>query len=141
MTTAIFPGSFDPITPGHEAIARRAMRLFDSVVIAVGVNSDKHYMFSPEERVAKIKALFANEPSVEVIAYSGMTIDLCHQLGAQCIVRGIRNSADLDYEQTVAAVNQALDPNIETVLLLADEQHRDISSTLIREQLTHGARQ
>ncbi|MCR4660019.1 MAG: pantetheine-phosphate adenylyltransferase [Bacteroidales bacterium] len=134
---ALFPGSFDPFTPGHEAIARRALRLFDQLVIAVGVNTDKHYLFSPEERVARIRDIFADIPQVEVTSYSGMTIDICHQLGATCIVRGIRTSADLDYEQTISAVNHKLDSSIETVLLLADDEHRDISSTLLREQLSH----
>jgi pantetheine-phosphate adenylyltransferase len=101
------------------------------------VNSDKHYMFSPEERIEKIRSRFADEGRVEAVAFSGMTVDLCHRLGAQFIVRGIRNAQDLEYEQTVAAVNQKLDPTIDTVILLADLEHKDISSTLERERLTH----
>lgn len=137
MKTALFPGSFDPITTGHEAIVRRALAIFDKVVVAAGINSDKHYLFSTEERVAKIKAMFADEPRVEATAFSGMTIDLCHQVGAQFIVRGVRNAQDLEYEQTIAAVNRKLDPAIDTVILLADLDKRDVSSTLVREQLTH----
>lgn len=134
---ALFPGSFDPFTTGHEAILRRVLPLFDKVIVAVGVNSDKHYMFSPEERVALIRERLKDCPSVEVTSYQGMTIDLCHRLGAKVIIRGIRTSKDFDYEQTVAAVNRLQDPSIETLLLLADPEHVNISSTLERERLSH----
>ena len=137
MRTALFPGSFDPFTAGHEAIVRRALALFDKIYIAVGVNTDKKYMFSIEERLKIIRNFFPDDKRIETVSYSGMTVDLCHQLNTRFIIRGIRNAADLDYEQTIAAVNQTLDPKIETILLLADNQHRDISSTLIREQLSH----
>lgn len=137
MRTALFPGSFDPFTAGHEAIVRRALALFDTIYIAVGVNTDKKYMFSIEERLKIIRDFFPDDKRIEPVSYSGMTVDLCHQLNTRFIIRGIRNAADLDYEQTIAAVNQTLDPKIETILLLADSQHRDISSTLIREQLSH----
>ncbi len=134
---ALFPGSFDPFTTGHEAILRRVLPLFDKVIVAVGVNSDKHYMFSLEERVALIRERLKDCPSVEVTSYQGMTIDLCHRLGAKVIIRGIRTSKDFDYEQTVAAVNRLQDPSIETLLLLADPEHVNISSTLERERLSH----
>lgn len=137
MRIALFPGSFDPFTSGHEVIVRRALAIFDKVYVAVGVNTDKHYMFSTEERLQHIRDLFADDPRVEVIAFSGMTVDLCHQIGAQFIVRGVRNAQDLEYEQTIAAVNQKLDPTIDTVILLADLAHKDISSTLERERLSH----
>ena len=137
MATALFPGSFDPFTKGHEAIARRILPLFDRLVIAVGVNSDKHCMFSAEERVERIRQAMADCPTVEVTSYDGMTIDLCHKVGAQCIVRGIRTSADFEYEQLIATVNRTQDPDIETLLVMADAEHRDISSTLERERLTH----
>ena len=137
MRTALFPGSFDPFTAGHEAIVRRALALFDKIYIAVGVNTDKKYMFSIEERLKIIRDFFPDDKRIEPVSYSGMTVDLCHQLNTRFIIRGIRNAADLDYEQTIAAVNQTIDPQIETILLLADSQHRDISSTLIREQLSH----
>ncbi len=139
MATALFPGSFDPFTTGHEAVLRRVLPLFDRIVVAVGVNSEKHCMFSPEERVRRIKEMLADCPTVEVTSYTGMTIDLCHQVGAQCIIRGIRTSADFEYEQTVASVNRLQDPAIETLLVMADAEHRDISSTLERERLTHAA--
>ena len=139
MATALFPGSFDPFTAGHEAIARRVAPLFDRLVVAVGVNSEKHYMFSIEERLERIRKALADLPQVEVTSYSGMTIDLCHRLGAQCIVRGIRTADDFEYEQLVASVNRAQDPSIETLLVMADADHRQISSTLERERLSHSA--
>ena len=137
MATALFPGSFDPFTAGHEAVARRVAPLFDRLVVAVGVNSEKHCMFSPEERMERIRRMLADLPNVEVTTYSGMTIDLCHQVGAQCIIRGIRTTDDFEYEQLIATVNRRQDPSIETFLVMADAEHRDISSTLEREKLTH----
>lgn len=139
MTKAVlFPGSFDPITEGHVALIRRALAFCDKVYVGVGVNSDKQYLFSVEERVECIRKVFPDRERVEPVAYSDMTIDLCHRLGVRLLLRGIRNSHDLEYEKRIAAVNQALDPSIETIILLADTEHEDISSTLLREQLTHG---
>lgn len=137
MATAIFPGSFDPFTAGHEAILRRVLPLFDRVYVAVGVNSDKQYMFSVAERLGIIRRTLADCPTAEAVSYTGMTIDLCHQLGAGAIIRGIRTAKDFEYEQTIAAVNRLQDPSIETLLLLADPEHINISSTLERERLTH----
>ncbi len=136
-TTALFPGSFDPFTAGHEAIARRVAPLFDRLVIAVGDNSDKQCMFTPDERVEIIRRTIGDMPGVEVMAYSGMTVDLCHRVGAQCIVRGIRTAADFEYEQLIASVNRQQDPSIETLLVMADADHINISSTLERERLLH----
>lgn len=136
---ALFPGSFDPFTAGHEAIARRVAPLFDRLVVAVGVNTEKHCMFSPEERVERIRTMLADLPQVEVTSYDGMTVDLCHRLGAKCIVRGIRTAADFEYEQLVASVNRVQDPTIETLLVMADADHINISSTLERERIAHAA--
>lgn len=148
MSTAIFPGSFDPFTSGHEAIARRVAPLFDRLVIAVGKNSEKSSaagdaptafggMFSPDERIAIIRRTVGDIPNVDVLAYSGMTIDLCHREKAQCIIRGIRTAKDFEYEQTIASVNRLQDPSIETLLVMADADHIDISSTLERERMLH----
>lgn len=137
---ALFPGSFDPFTKGHEAILRRVLPLFDKVVVAVGVNSEKHCMFSPEERMERIREAMKDCPTVEVTSYSGMTIDLCHQLGAKVIIRGIRTAADFEYEQLIASVNRAQDPSIETLLVMADAEHQNISSTLEREKISHAAK-
>lgn len=139
MAKALFPGSFDPFTAGHEAVLRRVLPLFDKVYVAVGVNSEKHCMFSVEERLQRIRMTMGDCPNVEVLSYSGMTVDLCHQLGAQAIIRGIRTAKDFDYEQTIASVNRLQDPSIETLLVLADDEHRDISSTLERERIAHAA--
>ena len=94
-------------------------------------------MFTPEQRLQRIQAFFPDEPRVEAVAYSDMTVDLCRRMGAQFILRGIRNEKDFAYEQTVAAVNHTLDPSIDTIILLSDTEHQDISSTLERERLTH----
>lgn len=136
---ALFPGSFDPFTAGHEAILRRMLPLFDKIVVAVGVNSEKQYMFSVEERLERIRTMLSDCPTVEVTSYTGMTIDLCHRLGAKVIIRGIRTAKDFEYEQTVAAVNRLQDPSIETLLVMADPDHINISSTLEREKLTHNS--
>lgn len=137
---ALFPGSFDPFTKGHEAVLRRVLPLFDKVVVAVGVNSDKQCMFSPEERVERIREAMKDCPTVEVTSYSGMTIDLCHQVGAKVIIRGIRTAADFEYEQLIASVNRTQDPTIETLLVMADAEHQNISSTLEREKISHAAK-
>lgn len=139
MAIVLFPGSFDPFTAGHEAILRRVLPLFDKVVVAVGVNTEKTYMFSAEERMGRIREMLKDCPTVEVTSYSGMTIDLCHRLGVKAIIRGIRTAKDFEYEQTIAAVNRLQDPSIETLLLLADPEHVDISSTLEREKLSHSS--
>ena len=137
MKKALFPGSFDPFTQGHEVIVRRGLALFDKIYIAVGVNTDKHYMFTPEQRLERIQAFFLDDPRIEVVTYSDMTVDLCRRLGVRFILRGIRNADDFAYEQTVAAVNHTLDPTIDTVILLADTDHQNISSTIERERLAH----
>ena len=139
MATVLFPGSFDPFTAGHAAIARRIAPLFDRLIVAVGVNSEKSYMFSVQDRVNRIRHILADLPQVEVTSYDGMTVDLCHQLGAHCIVRGIRTAADFEYEQLVASVNRQQDPSIETLLVMADADHINISSTLEREKMLHAA--
>ena len=139
MATVLFPGSFDPFTAGHEAIVRRIAPLFDRLIVAVGVNSEKSYMFSVQDRVNRIRHILADLPQVEVTSYDGMTVDLCHQLGAHCIVRGIRTAADFEYEQLVASVNRQQDPSIETLLVMADADHINISSTLEREKMLHAA--
>ncbi len=134
---AVFAGSFDPVTAGHEAIIRRALALFDKVYVAVGVNSEKQYMFTVQERLERIGSLFPGDSRVEPVAYSDMTADLCRRLGCRVLLRGIRNADDLAYEQTVATVNRQIAPDIETVILLADSDHQNISSTIERERIAH----
>ena len=134
---AIFPGSFDPFPQGHAILVARVLNLFDAVVVAVGVNSDKNYMFSAQQRVEAIQQRYKEDSRVRVVAFSDMTVDCCRREGAGVIVRGVRNAQDMQYEQTVAAGNHRLAPEIETVLLLADPELVDVSSTLEREKLMH----
>lgn len=138
LKTAVFAGSFDPITLGHVAIVRRATALADKVIVAVGNNSDKKYMFPIEERLLRVQKAFASIECVECRAYDGLTIDLCRKCGAQILLRGVRSTLDFEYERQVAEVNRLLAPDIETVLLIADPSTATISSTMVRELLLHG---
>ena len=129
--TALFPGSFDPFTIGHADIVRRALGLFDRVVIAIGVNSQKPEK-DLETRLEHLRALYADNPRVEVTAYRTLTADLVAQKNASCIIRGIRNQEDLAYENQIAEVNFSLF-GVETVYLLADPELKELSSTVVRE--------
>ena len=135
MTKAIFPGSFDPFTVGHESIVRRGLEIFDEIVIAVGVNSDKHGYFTIEQRVEFIKTLFNNE--LEVITYTGLTVDCARMIGATHILRGLRTSADFEFERAIAQVNKKLS-GIDTTFLLTTPEHTPISSSIVRDILRHG---
>ena len=117
MRKAIFPGSFDPITLGHFDIIKRSLPLFDEIVVAIGVNADKKYMFSLEERKRFIDETFQNEPKISVITYEGLTIDLCHKINANFILRGLRNPADFEFEKAIAHTNRRLS-KIETGIVL-----------------------
>ena len=132
MRRAIFPGSFDPITMGHVDIIKRSLPLFDELIIAIGVNSTKKYMFSLEQRKAFIKATFADEPKIKVDTYSGLTVDYCQSIDAKFIVRGLRNPADFEFEKTITQVNRRLS-DIETVFLLTSSETSFISSSIVRE--------
>lgn len=129
---AVFAGSFDPYTIGHDDIARRALRLFDRLVIVVAVNPEKHYMFPVEERVAAIRTLYKDEPRVSVVVNDGMTVDLAVKVGAQVQVRGVRSTIDFEYERVEADYNRNLG-NLETVLLYAQPQFSSVSSTAYRQ--------
>lgn len=135
--TAVFPGSFDPITLGHYDIIKRGVGLFDKVVVAIGVNAEKKYMFPLEERQKFIVDAFKDEPKVEVITYEGLTIDLCKKIGAQFILRGLRNPADFEFEKAIAHTNRELS-QIETVFLLTAARTSYISSSIVRDVLRHG---
>lgn len=138
MRKAIFPGSFDPITLGHQDIINRALPLFDEIVIAIGVNADKKYMFSLEERKRFIEETFKNEPKISVITYEGLTIDLCHKINANFILRGLRNPADFEFEKAIAHTNRRLS-KIETVFLLTAAKTSYISSSIVRDVIrNHG---
>ena len=133
MRRAIFPGSFDPITMGHVDIIKRSLPLLDELIIAIGVNSTKKYMFSLEQRKAFIEATFANEPKIKVDTYSGLTVDYCESIDAKFILRGLRNPADFEFEKTITQVNRRLSNNIETIFLLTSSETSFISSSIVRE--------
>lgn len=129
---AVFAGSFDPYTIGHDDIVRRALRLFDRLVIVVAVNPEKHYMFPMEERVAAIRELYKDDPRVSVVVNDGMTVDIAVKVGAQFQVRGVRSTIDFEYERVEADYNRNLG-NLETVLLYARPQFSSVSSTAYRQ--------
>ncbi|EKY04258.1 MULTISPECIES: pantetheine-phosphate adenylyltransferase [Capnocytophaga] len=138
MKRALFPGSFDPITLGHHDIIKRALDLFDEIVVAIGVNGDKNYMFTVEQRKEFIEKAFADEPKVKVTTYQGLTVDFCKEIDAQFILRGLRNPADFEFEKAIAHTNRKLS-QIETVFLLTAARTSFISSSIVRDVIrNHG---
>lgn len=130
---ALFPGSFNPFTIGHKNIVDRAVKMFDKVVVAVGVNSSKEpSTTSAQERVNHIKAIYAENPKVEVISYTSLTAQVVKDMGIECILRGIRNDVDLEYENEITRANYTIF-GVETLYMLADPQFKEVSSTLARE--------
>ena len=134
MTTAVFPGSFDPFTVGHDAIVRRALPLFDRIIIGVGVNVRKQYLYSADKRVEDIARLYAGEPKIEVKAYSGLLVDFARQEGARFIVKGVRSVKDFEYEREQADINLKIG-GLDTLLLFSEPQYQSVSSSLLRELL------
>lgn len=135
--TAIFPGSFDPFTRGHHSVVARALNLFDEVVIAIGINALKKTLFSVEERVEMLNRLYAHEPRVRVVAYSGLTVDVAQEQGARFLLRGVRSTIDFEYERSIADVNRDIS-DMETVLIFAEPQYAHISSSVVRELIGYG---
>lgn len=134
---ALFPGSFDPFTRGHESIVRRALPLFDRFIIAIGVNADKRSFMTMEQRKAWIESVFKDDPHVEVCTYSGLTVDLAREVGAQFIVRGVRLIQDFENEKHLAEINRDL-TGIETILLYTLPEYSHISSSIVRELVSYG---
>ena len=137
MKRAIFPGSFDPITLGHYDIIQRGISLFDELIIAIGENADKTYMFDLEQRMRFIKEAFRGEPRIKVQKYSGLTVDFCREVKADFILRGLRNPADFEFEKAIAHTNRKLS-EIETVFLLTSSGKSYISSSIVRDVIRNG---
>ena len=135
---AVFAGTFDPFTLGHQDIALRALALFDQVIIAIGVNSSKKTLFPLASREAIIRDSFPNQPRISVTTFEGLTVELCQQCGARFLVRGLRSGTDFDYESTIAQANHMVYPDIETVFLVTRKEHAPIASTVVRDLLLHG---
>ena len=138
MKIAVFPGSFDPITTGHVQILKRALPLFDKVVVAIGVNSQKKYLFTLEQRLAWLEKVFAGEPKIEIASYEGLTAHFCNKIGAEYLLRGLRNASDFDYEKTISQLNSIVGKKLETVFLISEPTYSHISSTIVREIIKGG---
>jgi pantetheine-phosphate adenylyltransferase len=134
---AVFAGSFDPITTGHEDIVRRGLPLFDELIIALGINSEKKYMFPLEKRVESIKNTFKDVSNVRVETYNGLTIDFCKKMNAGYLLRGLRNPADFEFEKAIAQMNKAMAPAIETVFIITAPELSAVSSTIVRDIIRH----
>lgn len=132
MRKAVFPGSFDPLTLGHVDIIDRGLPLFDEIILAVGVNADKKYMFSLEHRVRFLEETFKDEPKIKVMTYKGMTVNFCKEQNAQFILRGLRNATDFDFEKVIGQTNFKLS-GVETIFLITSSGKSHISSTVVRD--------
>ncbi len=139
MRSAIFPGSFDPLTTGHDEIVRRGLALFDEIVFAIGVNIAKQTMFDLVKRVNMIKTCYRDESRVRVETYEGLTADFARNANIGFLLRGLRNAMDLEYEKSIAAVNRRLNPGLETVFLVASGENAHVSSTIVREAIRYRA--
>ena len=135
---AIFPGSFDPITIGHESIVRRAIPLFDKIIVAIGFNTNKKGYFPLDKRMEWINKVFQNEQKVIVDHYDGLTVDFCKKVKARYILRGLRTAADFEYERSIAQMNKAMFPEIDSVFILTTPEYTPINSTIVRDIIRHG---
>ena len=136
--TALFPGSFDPFTAGHLNILKRALSMFDEVVIAVGINQDKRGFYSMEDRIDIIRQTTEGLEGIRIIQYDGLTIETCRQLGIRHIVRGVRNMLDFETERAIADANRLLAPEIETIIIPTAQEFAHISSSAVRDIIRHG---
>lgn len=138
MKIAVFPGSFDPITLGHAELVRRAIPLFDKVIVAIGLNSQKKCLYDLEQRETWLRACFGEEPTVEVTHFEGLTAHFCNKVSAKYLIRGLRNASDFDYEKTISQLNTIVGGGIETVFLISEPAVSHISSTIVREIIKGG---
>ncbi len=130
---AVFPGSFDPITKGHESVIRRAKPLFDTIIVAIGENSKKKGYFPMENRIGWIRTVFVDDPIIRIETYAGLTVDYCKNVGAKYILRGLRTAADFEFERSIGQMNKAMFPELETVFLLCASEYAALSSSIVRE--------
>ena len=137
MKRAVFPGSFDPLTLGHYDIIERGLKLFDEIILAIGVNADKKYMFTLEQRETFLKESFKDEPKIKVMTYKGLTVDFCNKTDSAFILRGLRNPGDFEFEKAIAHTNRKLS-QIETVFLLTSSGKSYISSSIVRDVIRNG---
>lgn len=135
---AVFPGSFDPVTKGHESIIIRAIPLFDEIIVAIGKNVGKQHLFALEQRIKWLEHTFNKYPKIKIESYSCLTIDFCHQKNAKYILRGLRTSADFEFERSIGQVNKSLSPEVETVFLLTDPEYSALTSSIVREIYSYG---
>ncbi|MBK8628363.1 MAG: pantetheine-phosphate adenylyltransferase [Saprospiraceae bacterium] len=133
MKIAVFPGSFDPITLGHVNLVNRAVPLFDKIIVAVGVNSQKSTLFPLEKRLAWLRDVFANESKIEIAHFEGLTVKFCAEQKAHYLIRGLRNASDFDYEKTISQLNTIIGEELETIFLISLPEFSHISSTIVRE--------
>ncbi len=138
MKTAVFPGSFDPFTKGHEELVKRAIPLFDKIIVAIGINSNKKYLFPLEQRREWIEDVFKDDPSVFVDQYEGLTAHYCQKVKAKYLLRGLRNASDFDYEKTISQLNAIVGGGLETIFLISEPQYSHFSSTIVREIIKGG---
>ena len=135
---AVFPGSFDPVTTGHQEIISRGLMVFDEIIVAIGINSSKKYYYTIDQRMEWIGKVFANENRITIDKYEGLTIDFCRANDAQFILRGLRASADFEFEKNIAQMNASMAPNIETVFLVSSPELSSVSSTIVRDIIRNG---
>ncbi len=134
---AIFPGSFDPVTRGHESIILRALPLFDKIIVAIGYNAEKQGFFPIEQRVEWLNKVFEDYPSIEVKTYTGLTVEFCRSNNVRYILRGLRTSADFEFERSIGQVNKQMYPELETVFLLTTPEHTALNSSIVRDIIRH----
>ena len=130
---AVFPGSFDPITTGHVDLVKRALPLFDEIIVAIGINSQKQTLFSVEDRKKWIEKVFEHEPKIKVDVFEGLTVHFCKKVDAHYLIRGLRNASDFDYEKTISQLNHIVGEDVETLFLISKPEFSHISSTIVRE--------
>ncbi|MBK6639767.1 MAG: pantetheine-phosphate adenylyltransferase [Bacteroidetes bacterium] len=135
---AVFPGSFDPITVGHVDIIKRGLKIFDRIIVGIGSNAEKKYMFDLQKRETWVQQTFASESRISVVTYQGLTVDFCKKMNAGFILRGLRNSSDFEFEKAIAHMNGAISNGLETIFILTDLRYAAVSSSIIRDIIRNG---